>query len=119
MREFIFRLNVEHYQRLIAAEPDTAKRARLERMLAEELERLRACRVDPASAALQDCANDGLGAPQPEPDQPGFRDPIPAPEELIPGRPRARRLAEMPVSAARFAHRLIKGVFGFSESLPR
>lgn len=51
MQDFLARMNIERFQRLISEERDPENRVHLERMLVEEQEKLRACdeRVESAS----------------------------------------------------------------------
>lgn len=65
MQEFIARMNIERFRRLIAEEPEAANRARLERMLVEEQEKLRACRTHPDSIASQDQGDHGSDRQRP------------------------------------------------------
>lgn len=58
MQKFVARENIERFRKLIAEAPDGADRARLERMLAEEEEKLRAYGAGTESVASQDRGDD-------------------------------------------------------------
>jgi len=62
MQDFIFRVNIAPFQRLIADEADQAKRDRLERMLVEEQEKLQAYRAHLDSLPSHDRTSDGSSA---------------------------------------------------------
>jgi len=58
MQNFVARANIERFRRLIAQQPDGPDRDCLERMLAEELAKLRAYRTNPDSIGSQERASD-------------------------------------------------------------